>query len=125
MWVSPVACARATMLAGSPPSAYCGCQIHIPLPVGTTGVGGGGGAVVVVGATVVVVGGTVVEVVVGAPVVEVVVGAMVVVVVTWGNAMWFRNIDALLVAPCACATPAMNRPSAAMTMGATTRRWDL
>jgi len=89
-------------------------------------VGGGGGAVVVVGATVVVVGGTVVEVVVGATVVEVVVGAMVVVVVvTWGNAMWFRNIDALLVAPCACATPAMNRPSAAMTMGATTRRWDL
>src|SRR3954467_15750363 len=107
MWVSPVACARATMLAGSPPSAYCGCQIHIPLPVGTTGAGGGGGAVVVVGATVVVVGATVV--VVGATVVEVVVGAMVVVVVvvTWGNAMWFRNIDALLEAPCACATPAM------------------
>src|SRR3954452_556211 len=123
MCVRPAAWAWAMIDGVSPPSAYCGCQIQIPLPVGTAGAGGGGGgAVVVVGATVVVVGATVVEVV-GATVVEVVVGATVVavVVVTSGNAMWFRNIDALLGAPWACATPAMSRPSAAMTMGATTR----
>src|SRR3954454_13746229 len=98
MCVRPAAWAWATMRAGSPPSAYCGCQIHIPLPVGNHSAGGagGGGAVVVVGATVVVVGATVVDVVVGTSVVVVVV---VVLVVTWGNTMWFRNIDARLGAP--------------------------
>src|SRR5436190_12844822 len=73
-WVRPVACAWAMIDGTSPPSVYCGCQIHMPLPEGTTGVGGGGGTVVggtvvvgtvVVGATVVVDAGVVVDVVVG------------------------------------------------------------
>jgi hypothetical protein len=49
------------MATGSPPSTYCGSQIHMPLPDGIHGAGGGAGAVVggggavVVGAAVVVV----------------------------------------------------------------------
>src|SRR5699024_6050402 len=71
--VRPVSLARATIAFGSPPSAWSGCQIHIPLPDGTTGVGGGGGGG---GGGAVVVGGAVVDVVVGAAVM--VVGATVV-----------------------------------------------
>src|SRR5438046_2272405 len=64
--VRPVAFARATIAFGSPPSAWSGCQIHMPLPVGTTGAGGGGGGGGGGGAVVVgtVVGGAVVALVV-------------------------------------------------------------
>src|SRR5438445_5222150 len=59
--VSPTDCARAMIDGVSPSSAYCHCQIHMPLPDGTTGAGGGGGGGTVVGGTVVVTGTVVVD----------------------------------------------------------------
>src|SRR5947209_8186492 len=63
----PSATARLTMAAPSPPSAYSGCHIHMPLPAQTGGGGSGAAATAaaVVGGCVVVAGAVVAGAVVG------------------------------------------------------------